>query len=84
MNQDNHAFAHDDNQAKLLRMAREIADFFQAYPHDQAVNSIAGHINKFWTPKMREDFLAAAAEPGLSLPPLVRAAREKIKRRATG
>ncbi len=46
--------------------------------------SIAGHINKFWTPKMREDFLAAAAEPGQGLPPLVTAAREKIKRRKIG
>jgi formate dehydrogenase subunit delta len=81
MNEDSHEFAHDDNKAKLLRMAREIADFFRAYPQDQAVESIAGHINKFWTPKMREDFLAAAAEPGRSLPPLVSAAREKIKRR---
>jgi formate dehydrogenase subunit delta len=84
MNQDSASFAHDDNKAKLLRMAREIADFFHAYPHDQAVESIAGHINKFWTPKMREDFLAAAAEPGLNLPPLVSAAREKVKRRKTG
>jgi formate dehydrogenase subunit delta len=84
MNRDNHSFARDDAKAKLLRMAREIADFFHAYPHDQAVESVAGHINKFWTPKMREDFLAAAAEPGQSLPPLVSAALHKIKRRKAG
>jgi formate dehydrogenase subunit delta len=81
MKQDTARFAHADAKAKLLRMASEIADFFQSYPRDQAVDSVAGHINKFWTPKMREDFLAAAAEPGQSLPPLVSAAREKIKRR---
>ncbi len=84
MNQESQGFAHDDNKAKLLRMAEEIADFFQAYPREQAVESIAGHINKFWTPKMREDFLAAAAEPGQALPPLVSAVRDKIKRRKSG
>ncbi|MCI4679703.1 formate dehydrogenase subunit delta [Rhodoblastus acidophilus] len=81
MNQDTHTFAHDENQARLIRMAKEIADYFRVYPEEKAVESIASHINHFWTPKMREDFLAAASEPGQALPPLVAAAREKIARK---
>jgi len=81
MNQEAHLFARDENKAKLIRMAREIADYFRAYPQDKAVPAIAEHINHFWTPKMREDFLAAAAEPGQVLPPLVDAARAGIKRK---
>jgi formate dehydrogenase subunit delta len=77
---DAETFSHD-NKAKLIRMAREIAEYFHAYPQDKAVASIAEHINHFWTPKMREDFLAAASEPGISLPPLVEAARGGIKRK---
>jgi formate dehydrogenase subunit delta len=81
MNQETHNFAHADNQAKLIRMAREIADYFKAYPEEKAAAAVADHINHFWTPKMREDFLAAADEPGRTLPPLVAAARNKIKRK---
>jgi formate dehydrogenase subunit delta len=80
MNQDTHIFAHDNN-AKLIRMAQEIADYFHAYPQERAVESIASHINHFWTPKMREDFLAAAEAPGQTLTPLLQAARSGIKRK---
>ncbi len=74
---------HGDHGAGgLIRKAEEIADYFKAYPEERAVPAIADHINHFWTPKMREEFLAAAAEPGRVLPPLVAAARDKIKRRS--
>ncbi|MDI9849375.1 formate dehydrogenase subunit delta [Rhodoblastus sp. 17X3] len=81
MNQDTHIFAHEDNGAKLIHMAQEIADYFHAYPQERAVESIASHINHFWTPKMREDFLAAADAPGQTLTPLLQAARGGIKRK---
>jgi formate dehydrogenase subunit delta len=81
MNQDSHHFANDDNKARLLRMAQEIADYFHAYPQEKAVESIASHINHFWTPNMREDFLAAADAPGQALTPLLQAARGGIKRK---
>ncbi len=66
---------------KLIRMAREIAEFFMAYPQERAAASIASHINRFWTPKMREEFLAAYGEASPDLSPLLRAARGEIKRR---
>ena len=36
---------------KLIRMAVEIANFFRNYPEERAVEGIATHINKFWTPE---------------------------------
>jgi len=71
---------HDAN-TKLLRMAGQIADYYKAYA-DKAPDAIASHINKFWTPKMREDFLAAANGHKLEPEPL-EAARALVKRRKT-
>lgn len=68
-------------QAKLIRMATEIADFFKFYPEDKAIAAIANHINRYWTPKMREEFLAASGQPGQKLPPLLEATRGAIKRK---
>lgn len=39
----------------LIRMANQIASFFKAYPHDEAVKETAEHIKKFWEPRMRAD-----------------------------
>jgi formate dehydrogenase subunit delta len=71
--------AHD-TEAKLLRMARQIADFYNSYGDDEATQAIAGHINKFWTPKMREEFLVAATGRTLD-PPALEAARALVRRR---
>ena len=48
---------------KLVKMANEIAAFFDAEP-DQAVRleSIAGHIKRFWDPRMRRELLRWADE----------------------
>jgi formate dehydrogenase subunit delta len=70
---------HGDPSEKLIRMAGEIAEFFKSYPEDKAAASIANHINRYWTPKMRTQFVTAAATPGRTLPPLLLAASAKIK-----
>lgn len=51
----------------LVRMANQIAGFFQSYPHDEAVKETAEHIKKFWEPRMRAELkkLVAAKHPGL-------------------
>jgi formate dehydrogenase subunit delta len=72
---------HHDPKGKLLHMAREIADFFKTYPQEDAAARIANHINRFWTPNMREDFLAASKDKGQDLPPQLMAARDSIKRK---
>lgn len=69
----------DANLAKLVRMAGQIADFFKAYPEEEAVASIADHINQFWTGRMRGDFLAAFATRPEDLPPLLRRVLPRIR-----
>lgn len=68
-----------DNAAKLLRMAGQIADFWRAYPKAQAVEGISAHINKFWTPRMRTDFLAAYGAQDSRLDALLSDARGLIR-----
>jgi formate dehydrogenase subunit delta len=43
---------------KLVKMANEIAAFFEAEP-DRAVvlEGVAGHLRRFWDPRMRRDLL---------------------------
>ncbi len=49
------------SEAKLARMANQIADFFRAYPREQALGGIRDHIKAFWTKGMTERFLAQIA-----------------------
>ena len=63
------------NDDKLIRMAGQMADFFRSQPDAAPAEAVARHINAFWTPRMRQDFvdhLAAGAEAD---PLLVEAAR---------
>jgi formate dehydrogenase subunit delta len=44
---------------RLVRMANDIARFFQAEPdHAEAVNGIVSHITRFWDPRMRREIVA--------------------------
>ncbi|KFC72744.1 putative NAD-dependent formate dehydrogenase [Bosea sp. LC85] len=65
--------------AKLAHMGGQIAEFFKAYPDEQAVPAIADHINQFWSRRMRDDFIAAFGEDPSGLPPLLRKALPRIK-----
>ena len=40
--------------ADLVRMSTQIAEFFAAYPDDEAVPGVAEHLRSFWAPTMRE------------------------------
>ena len=45
---------------KLVKMANDIAAFFAAEPERKAaVDGIAGHLKRFWEPRMRKEILAA-------------------------
>lgn len=70
---------HAENVAKLRRMAGQIADFFKAYPEEEAAASIADHINQFWTVRMRADFLTAFTERPDDLTPLLRRTLPQIR-----
>ena len=46
--------------SKLIRMANQIASFFAAEPdRTAAVDGVAGHLRKFWEPRMRRELVAA-------------------------
>ena len=43
---------------KLVKMANEIAAFFEAEPERAvAIEGVAGHLKRFWDPRMRAEFL---------------------------
>jgi formate dehydrogenase subunit delta len=58
---------------KLIHMANRIADFFQAEPDRQAaLEGIAGHLKRFWDPRMRREMLRLVDEDrAQGLSPLV-------------
>ena len=58
----------------MIRMANQIAAFFEAYPRTEALPGIAAHIKNFWSARMRkqlDEYIAAGAE---DLSPLITAA----------
>jgi formate dehydrogenase subunit delta len=66
----------------MIRMANQIAAYFEAYPRAEALDGIAHHIRNFWTPRMRTqltEYIEGGAE---DLNPLVTAAiapKAKVK-----
>ena len=79
--------SHDEAHAmntgeKLVYMANQIASFFKAMPHDEAVAGVAKHINDFWDPRMRRQFLGIVEAGGPGLSPLVLEAVSKIRKPA--
>ncbi|MFG6081273.1 formate dehydrogenase subunit delta [Paracoccus litorisediminis] len=66
---------HSDD--KLIRMAGQMADFFRSQPGAPA-EAVAGHINSFWTPRMRQDFVRHLAE-GAEADPIVRDAARFVR-----
>lgn len=60
----------------VVRMANDIARFWQSYPEDEAVDMFAEHINKFWEPTMRNRLFEM--DRSLYLP-LVTKGMDKVK-----
>ena len=63
---------------KLIRMATQIADFFRSQPDQPPEIAVAGHINDFWTYRMRTDFLALL-RAGAAADPIVQATARHIR-----
>ena len=64
---------------KLAYMANQVAKFFAAQGEERAAKGVADHLQRFWNPDMRRDFLAAAATGNLTLHPAVKAALPLLK-----
>ncbi len=55
----------------LVRMANQIATYFSAYPHDEAVTGISDHLKHFWEPRMLTGIKEHVAHGGAGLHDLV-------------
>jgi formate dehydrogenase subunit delta len=71
---------------KLVKMANEIASFFEAEPDRAAMlEGVAGHIKRFWDPRMRRELLRWQDEHrGEGLKDSVRAAIETHRDKLLG
>lgn len=49
-----------DTINKLIKMANQIGTFFESFPdREEALDGIANHLKKFWTPAMRQTLVSA-------------------------
>ncbi len=58
----------------MIRMANQIAAFFEAYPRTEALEGVAAHIRNFWTPRMRKQLTEYIEAERRASRPLVTAA----------
>jgi formate dehydrogenase subunit delta len=70
--------------AKIVRMANQIATFFLSQPENVRVDGVATHINKFWETRMRRRFFDMIDEPDSGFLPLVIEASSRVKRPGGG
>jgi formate dehydrogenase subunit delta len=64
-------------EARLVKMANQIADFFRLKPEEEAIAGAADHIKKFWDPRMRTKMAAHLANGGAGLNPLALKAAQR-------
>lgn len=69
------------NAERLVEMLNDIAANQSALPHDEAVDTIVLHLQRFWAPAMRDGLLAWFDANGNDLSPLARDAVLELKRR---
>ena len=63
----------------LTQMANDIGAFFHAEPdRELAVKGVVGHIQKFWTPRMRQKLVEHLRRGGEGLEDLPREAVRKL------
>lgn len=56
----------------LVQMANRIGEFFEAMPdREEALDGIAGHIQRYWEPRMRQALLAHMSDGAAGLMPIV-------------
>jgi formate dehydrogenase subunit delta len=65
---------------RLVKMANDIGDFFKSEPsRADAIDGIAGHIQRFWEPRMRKQILEYMQSDGSELSELVREALGQVE-----
>ncbi|WP_052864180.1 formate dehydrogenase subunit delta [Streptomyces niger] len=67
------------------RMANDIARAFRHLPREQAIEAVAGHIGRFWDPRMRSRLTRFVDEGAEGIAPeVVAAVRLLMPRRESG
>jgi formate dehydrogenase subunit delta len=69
-----------DTDAKLVRMANQIAGFFDTQPGKEPVEATARHLLEFWDPRMRAQLAMILDHGGEGLGPTARRAAEQLAR----
>lgn len=64
---------------KMVRMANQIASFFETQPGGDAAEMVAAHLNDFWDPDMRAQLAAYIEAGGAGLHPRVMEAAGLIR-----
>ena len=74
------AHGHESGE-HLVAMANDIGNYFRPQARDDAIAGIAGHIKRFWTPRMQQKLSAylATAAGDAGLDELPRAAFATLK-----
>lgn len=72
-----------NHNADLIRMANQIAAFFEPYPREEALNGVARHIDQFWEPRMQSQLFAILDQGGEGLSPLALDAALMLQRTDT-
>lgn len=68
---------------KLIRMANQIATFMATKPQAEAEAGFAEHLNAYWEPRMRTQFLALVEAGTAGFHPLVLRAAGQVRRPGT-
>jgi formate dehydrogenase subunit delta len=68
---------------KLVHMANQIGDFYASMPEHEAIEGVATHLSRFWTPKMIRELVQFADRGGPGLKPTAARAVEALKQTAT-
>lgn len=65
--------------ANLVHMANRIGDFYASFPdREEALREIAGHVHRFWAPRMRREILSQLNQATTAeLHPMVREALDR-------
>ncbi|MEQ1888703.1 MAG: formate dehydrogenase subunit delta [Alphaproteobacteria bacterium] len=67
---------------RLVHMANQIADFFKAYPEDEAIAGVENHIRQFWDPRMRAQLSKHLEAGGAGFHSVSLAAAKRLQRNA--
>jgi formate dehydrogenase subunit delta len=58
------------DERNMVHKANQIALFFAAYTHDEAVEGVRNHLVSFWVPRMRAQIIDYVANGGEGLHPV--------------